>query len=201
VTEGLAIPFGAFRRLLEQPRETGAGGDETALEWMVAGYRKLEALPEGSPERQAAAERFRGELHDWIAAADPGDDFRRRLKQAMTERFGPDGSYGVFVRSDTNVEDLPGFTGAGLNLTVANAVGFEAVAAAVSRVWASPFTARAFAWRQSRMDQPEHVYPAVLLLKSVAAEKSGVLVTQYIDSCAPGWLSVSVNASSWPAAR
>ena len=43
----------------------------------------------------------------------------------MEPVFGPDGSYGVFVRSDTNVEDLPGFTGAGLNKTIPNAVGFE----------------------------------------------------------------------------
>ena len=111
----------------------------------------------------------------------------------MTRVFGADGSYGVFVRSDTNVEDLPGFTGAGLNLTVPHVVGVDAVLKAIPRVWASPFTARAFAWRQSHMDEPEHVYPAVLLLKSVNAEKSGVLVTQDIDSGSRNWLSLAVN--------
>jgi hypothetical protein len=58
------------------------------------------------------------------------------------------GSYGVFVRSDTNVEDLPGFTGAGLNKTIPNVVGFEKILAAIPKVWASPFSRRAFAWRR-----------------------------------------------------
>ncbi|MEQ8663356.1 MAG: PEP/pyruvate-binding domain-containing protein, partial [Gammaproteobacteria bacterium] len=63
----------------------------------------------------------------------------------------------------------------------------------IPRVWASPFTARAFAWRQALMREPEHVYPAVLLLASVDADKSGVLVTQDIDSGDRGWISVAVN--------
>jgi phosphoenolpyruvate synthase/pyruvate phosphate dikinase len=100
---------------------------------------------------------------------------------------------GVFIRSDTNVEDLPGFTGAGLNLTLPNVVGFEALLRGIQRVWASPFTARAFAWRQSLMTQPEHVYTSILLLESVPVDKSGVLVTQDIDNGDPAVLSVAVN--------
>jgi hypothetical protein len=111
----------------------------------------------------------------------------------MTQVFGEDGTYGVFVRSDTNVEDLPDLTGAGLNLTVPHVVGFERVVQALLQVWASPFSQRAYAWRQSHMAQPEHVYPAVLLMRSVPVEKSGVMVTQDIDTGAPGWLSVAVN--------
>ncbi len=100
----------------------------------------------------------------------------------MDDVFGDAETVGVFVRSDTNVEDLPGFTGAGLNLTVPNVVGFEAVVKAIQQVWASPFTERAYAWRQSHMTQPEHVYPAVLLLKTFASEKSGVLVTADVET-------------------
>jgi hypothetical protein len=188
VEEGLTIPFGVFRRMLEQPR--GAG---TVFEWMQSRYRELEAMAPDSERRHAATESFRAELYDWVLNADPGDVFRDRLRAKMSRVFGADGSYGVFVRSDTNVEDLPGFTGAGLNLTVPNVVGVDRVIAALSRVWASPFTARAFAWRQAHMDRPEHVYPAVLLLRSVPAEKSGVMVTRDIDSGADGWLSVAVN--------
>jgi phosphoenolpyruvate synthase/pyruvate phosphate dikinase len=91
------------------------------------------------------------------------------------------------------VEDLPGFTGAGLNLTVPHVVGFENVMAAIQRVWASPFSARAFRWRQAYMETPEHVYASVLLMKSVPVEKSGVLVTADIESGKPGWLTVAIN--------
>jgi phosphoenolpyruvate synthase/pyruvate phosphate dikinase len=111
----------------------------------------------------------------------------------LEQTFGEDGGFGVFVRSDTNVEDLPGFTGAGLNLTLPNVVGIKTITAAVPRVWASPFTERAFAWRQSHMADPEHVYPAVLLLESVPAEKSGVMVTRDVQTGSGGWLSVAVN--------
>ncbi len=190
VAGGLAIPFAVFRDLLERPyRDSG----QSVFDWMVGEYRRLETMPEGSAERQSATEAFRAELQDWIASAQPDKDFRLRLAQTLEDTFGADGSYGVFVRSDTNVEDLPGFTGAGLNLTLPNVVGVDNVMKAIPKVWASPFSARAFAWRQSHMDQPEYVFPAVLLLQSVDSEKSGVLVTQDIDSGRANWLSVAVN--------
>ena len=190
VAEGLTIPFGVFRNLLDQPHE---GSGQSIYEWMVESYRRLEQLAPESNERKEQTEQFRETLYQIILHLDPGETFRTRLREAMQVAFGEDGSYGVFVRSDTNVEDLPGFTGAGLNLTVVNEVGVDNIIAAIPRVWASPFTARAFAWRQSHMDQPEHVYPAVLLMRSVPAEKSGVLVTQDIETGALNGLSVAVN--------
>jgi phosphoenolpyruvate synthase/pyruvate phosphate dikinase len=132
-------------------------------------------------------------MQEWIVNADLGPDFRQRLRAALEDVFGPDGTYGVFVRSDTNVEDLPGFTGAGLNLTVANVVGFENVLKAIQRVWASPFTERAYQWRQAYMDDPENVYASVLLLKSVPADKSGVMVTVDVTNGQAGWLTIAAN--------
>lgn len=189
VADGLAIPFGRFRALLEQRMP---GENASVFDWMKRSYAALAALPADSAAHRDALESFRARLEAWVAGADPGKDFRRELTIRMREVFGS-GSYGVFVRSDTNVEDLPGFTGAGLNLTLPNVVGEDAIFAAIARVWASPFTARSFAWRQSLMSAPEHVYPAVLLLKSVDNDKSGVLVTQEIDTGDPDWLSVAVN--------
>jgi phosphoenolpyruvate synthase/pyruvate phosphate dikinase len=157
---------------------------------MVRNYRRIEKLPAGGAEQ---AEQFRQEVFEWIARAMPDEEFQQELRRRLAERFGAEGSYGVFVRSDTNVEDLPDFTGAGLNLTVPNVVGFGNILRAIPQVWASPFSARAFAWRQSRMAAPEHVYPAVLLLKASDVEKSGVLVTADLDTGDAGWLSVAVN--------
>ena len=188
VAEGLAIPFGVFREILDT---TTHRSGKTLFEWMIANYETLANLPKDV--RDAQTELFRAELESAIATSDPGAQFKSRLKDKLLQVFGSDGEYGVFVRSDTNVEDLPGFTGAGLNLTVANVVGSDNILKAISRVWASPFTARSFAWRQSLMDKPEHVYPAVLLMLSVNADKSGVLVTQDIDSGDNDWLSVAIN--------
>ncbi len=190
VAAGLTLPFGVFRALLEQP--ANAQG-ESLFTWMRKEYSQLKRLPQHSAARSAATEALRSRLHARILSIDPGPALRDTLRAALNTTFGPEGSYGVFVRSDTNVEDLAGFTGAGLNLTVPNVVGFEQILAAISRVWASPFSARSFAWRQSLMDQPEHVYPAVLLMLSVDADKSGVLVTRDIDNGDPNWLSVAIN--------
>jgi len=191
VSPGVAIPFGIFREVvLDQPyRDTG----QTVFEWMVQNYRAIEALPEGSQQRLDTTERFRAEVYDIILQARLDEAMQQRLRTTMEEAFGPLDELGVFVRSDTNVEDLAGFTGAGLNLTLPNVVGFDNVVEAIPRVWASPFTARAYAWRQSHMESPENVYPAVLLLKSVPNDKSGVMVTQDIDTGDRAILSVAVN--------
>jgi phosphoenolpyruvate synthase/pyruvate phosphate dikinase len=156
-------------------------------------YALIKMFADNPTKQNLIIQQFLQRMRDWIVNADPGEEFRNRLKTAMAETFGPDGTYGVFVRSDTNVEDLPGFTGAGLNLTVANVVGFDHVLEAISRVWASPFSERAYRWRQAYMETPEHVYVSVLLLKSVPSEKSGVMVTADIDSGQPGWLTIAVN--------
>lgn len=189
VADGVAVPFGVFRALLDGPAPDDSG---PMFDYIVNGYRALEALP-GGAARERATDTFRQSIHDWVAASRLPDALVADLRQRLETRLGADGTYGVFVRSDTNVEDLPGFTGAGLNLTVANVVGFANIMAAIPQVWASPFTARAFSWRQALMRQPEHVYPAVLLLESVDAAKSGVLVTQDIDTGDRGWISVAVN--------
>jgi hypothetical protein len=191
VSRGVAIPFGVFRQeTLDQPRPGGSG---TVFEWMVESYRQLEALPADDPQRVVMTETFRAELYDIIINTTPSEKFQGRLRAALQETFGSEDPPGVFVRSDTNVEDLAGFTGAGLNLTLPNVVGFENLSRSITDVWASPFTARAFAWRQSHMTQPEHVYTSILLLESVASDKSGVLVTQDIDTGDRAVISVAVN--------
>lgn len=191
VAPGVGIPFGLYREaVLDKPYK---GSSQTVYQWMVARFRQLEKLPAGSAEAAKAGEALRAEIYDIVQKTDPGPQFRQRLRAAMAKEFGADFQGGVFIRSDTNVEDLPGFTGAGLNLTLFNIVGFEAIVKGISEVWASPFTARAWAWRQSHMSGPEHVYPAVLLLRTVPSDVSGVMITQDVDTGDAGALSVSVN--------
>jgi hypothetical protein len=190
VGEGLVIPFGIFRSLLDLPLEPGG---LPMFEWMQRQYDLINRLASEPAKQQQAIERFLDRMRRWITSADPGIEFRAKLRAAMEKAFGPDGTYGVFVRSDTNVEDLPDFTGAGLNLTVPNVVGFDGVMEAILRVWASPFADRAYTWRQAYMDQPEHVYVSILLLKSAPVEKSGVMVTADVESGGPKWLSIAVN--------
>jgi len=190
VANGVAIPMGVFRDLLERPIQPGG---PSAWDWM---RRRLAELNRRDPRSRAdgnPVREFLETLRSWILAQEFDARFTEELRRAMEAAFGPDKDYGVFVRSDTNVEDLPGFTGAGLNLTVPNVVGFDNVLRAIREVWASPFTERAYSWRQARMKDPAYVFPSVLLLRSVPVDKSGVLVTHDIESGDKGALSIAVN--------
>ena len=190
VANGVAIPFGIFKSVaLDRPHPDGG----TIFNWMANSYRELGPIDPADSAQAARYETFRAELYQLILDTPLDAEFRRNLQAVLSETFGTESKPGLFVRSDTNVEDLAGFTGAGLNLTLANVVGMDKLLDSIREVWASPFTARAFAWRQSHMAEPEHVYTSILLLQSVGSDKSGVLVTADIDTGDRGVLSVAVN--------
>lgn len=188
VPPGVAIPFGSFRKLLD---DNSHPSGVTMFDWIKNQY--IQMRPLDGAELAEFQSTFLDELTTWFSTVELDPNFVSDLRQKMRTEFGEEGTYGVFVRSDTNVEDLPGFTGAGLNLTVPHVVGFDAVLESIRDVWASPFSERAFGWRQARMDKPEHVYTAILLHKSVASEKSGVLVTTDIFDGQDNKLSVVLN--------
>jgi hypothetical protein len=190
VPPGFVIPFGAFRKVLDQPIEPGG---PSVFEWMKERYATI-AAQSSDPSLQAkTVSEFLARLRHWIETCDPGSEFKQSLRAALDENFGPDGTFGVFIRSDTNVEDLPGFTGAGLNLTLPNVVGYANILDAIHKVWASPFEDRSYGWRQGNMENPEYVFPAVVVQYSFQAEKSGVMVTADVDTGDPNTLSVAVN--------
>lgn len=189
VPDGIVIPFGEFRSLLNRPIEPGG---PSVWDWMKQQYDTLESTPDG-PEKKRTTKAFLAKLRSWIENVPFSPEFQAKLRTALRKHFGADGTYGVFVRSDTNVEDLEGFTGAGLNLTVPNVVGFRNIEQAIKDVMASPFTDRAYAWRQSHMEQPEYVFPAVLIQIGFPSEKSGVMVTTDVHGNRDGWLSIAVN--------
>ncbi|MBI3178910.1 MAG: phosphoenolpyruvate synthase, partial [Deltaproteobacteria bacterium] len=64
---------------------------------------------------------------------------------------------------------------------------------AVREVWTSPFSERSFRWRQAVLINPEHVYPSVLLHRTVPSEISGVVVTADLETGEQGALTVSVS--------
>jgi hypothetical protein len=161
VAPAVAIPFGVYARELE------AAGLMQRIR-NVYDDRKLDG--------EARLTEL-GAIREGIAGLRLSDEAKRAIETAMAQEFGALSGYGVFLRSDTNVEDLPEFTGAGLSETVPNVVGLDAQLATVPRVWASVLSPRALTWRSSLLSNPEQVYASVLLMKSVPSDKSGVLVT------------------------
>lgn len=164
VAPAVAVPFGVYAAHLDEanlsPRIAAAFADRKALR-----------IDEAAFDAELA------EVRRQIASLDLRPALRDELREAMLQAFGDPGTYGVFVRSDTNVEDLPQFTGAGLNETIPHLVSPEAQIAALPRVWSSVLSPRALAWRSSVLANPARIYASVLLMKSVPADKSGVLVT------------------------
>ncbi len=100
----------------------------------------------------------------------------------LLKKDDPNQTTGLFVRSDTNVEDQPSFNGAGLNLTIFNLGSLDDIYHGLKEVWASPFTYRSFSWRQTMIDEPLWVLPSVVLLETVPSDASGVLITADINT-------------------
>ncbi|MBC7973655.1 MAG: PEP/pyruvate-binding domain-containing protein [Myxococcales bacterium] len=88
------------------------------------------------------------------------------------------GGQGVFVRSSTNAEDLPGFNGAGLYDTLPNVVGRRALGEALKTVWASLWNFRAVDERAAFGIDHRQVYSGVLIQVGVNATAAGVLITK-----------------------
>lgn len=176
VSRGLALPFGMFYEHVSRPFE----GDRTVLEELQAAYaRAAEMRAAGAAEDEV--DRFMFERLAWVRRAIVELDWQPAVRDAIVgallETFDGDVGVGVFIRSDTNVEDLPQFSGAGLNLTVPHQRTLDGILAAVRRVWTSPFSERAYLWRKQILAEQGQVFPSVLLQESVPSEKSGVAIT------------------------
>ncbi|HEY1557985.1 MAG TPA: PEP/pyruvate-binding domain-containing protein [Kofleriaceae bacterium] len=116
------------------------------------------------------------------------DDMRKAIMDAPIDPATLDAIYkrvrvslggrGVFVRSSSNSEDLPGFNGAGLYDTVGNVRGEQALGAALKYVWASLWNLRAVGEREAFGIDHKQVYMAVLVQIGINATAAGVLVTK-----------------------
>lgn len=179
VAPALAIPFGLYAA------HVGRSGD-SPRDRLVTAYAEHDAGLIDDPELNLMLAAIRAE----IASLTIDEPTRAVLLEQMRWEFGEPESYGLFVRSDTNVEDLPEFTGAGLSETVPNVTDLEALFATIPRVWSSVLSPRAIAWRSNLLENPEAVFASVLLMQSVPSTKSGVLVTTNLIGVKPG-LTVS----------
>ena len=142
---------------------------------------RVEVLLADSRFRQDRAYRKAAlvELRQAIRQAPLAPSFQSLLAERLTTLPSRAGR-GVFVRSSTNCEDLPGFSGAGLYDTVPNVMGPMAVADAVRAVWASVWNLRAYEEREHYGIDHRQVYGAALVQVGVNATAAGVLVTANI---------------------
>jgi len=178
VVDGFIIPFGIFRQHLDQLMP---GTNLTYWQYLQ------EIFTRGSAERKRGESDEKVELfilerlslfREAIKGISFLPDFEETLYKKFFTEFGKEiGQLPVFIRSDTNMEDLKEFTGAGLNLTVFNVVDKNKIMQAIRDVWASVYTERSYRWRQKYLQNAENVFPSILIMPTVNVSKSGVMIT------------------------
>lgn len=193
VAQGLVLPFGIYYQHIQR---TLPGDSAPLAEQIKQVYEQAERMrgQASAAEINAFIYPRLAEFREKIRNMPLIPEFQQQLIRRLQQDFEwPDGSLGVFVRSDTNAEDLPEFTGAGLNLTVPNQVGTQQIIQAIKNVWASPFTERAYDWRSRFLIGSDQVYPSVILMRAVPADKSGVIGTVNLETGNPAEITVNVN--------
>ncbi len=83
----------------------------------------------------------------------------------------------VFVRSSSNAEDLPNFSGAGLYSSVPNVRQGANLTEAIKKVWGSLWKFEAYEARVRNYVDQEKVYMSVLIQTGIDMEKGGVMIT------------------------
>lgn len=160
VPPGFTIPFRYYREFL---RENG-------LDELVSSTIEEDRFVHDPVYRKTRL----AWLRETLQKGKLGASFRALvLDKVHREYFGK----GVFVRSSTNSEDLPNFSGAGLYTTVPNARADEQILEGIKTVWASIWNFEAYEARESFGINHLGVYPAVLIQEAVPSESSGVLIT------------------------
>ncbi|MGD9988274.1 PEP/pyruvate-binding domain-containing protein [Pseudonocardia sp.] len=121
-----------------------------------------------------------------LAAGEDPAALRARLQQArvpagvaaaVRAAYRALGAGAVALRSSATAEDLPDSSFAGQQDTCLNVVGADAVVDAVRRCWASLWTDRAVAYRETAGIEPSTVRLAVVVQRMVDAVAAGVLFT------------------------
>ncbi len=150
--KSMVLPFSAYTKALEDTGEAGMVRD-------IIGDGQKPLNPH--------------EVHS-IRAILARAQIDREILKSILNAFSP--ATGLMVRSSSNIEDLPGFAGAGLYESVANAVQGQ-LDDAVRSVWSSLWSDRAVRARNRAGIPANRAYMAVLLQETLDPEYSFFLHT------------------------
>jgi hypothetical protein len=183
VVDGFVIPFGIFKQHFHQRIP---GREISYQDLLSAIFDQADAMRKagkGDDEIDNFTIAQFDTLRQEIKTMTLLPDFVLDIEKSFIDNLGKKmGEIPVFLRSDTNMEDLKDFTGAGLNLTIFNVLDRDKILQGIKDVWASPYTARSYTWRQRYLLNPENVYPSILIIPGVDVDYSGVLITKGITS-------------------
>jgi hypothetical protein len=162
VPNGFSIPFYYYDKFM----------DDNGFSDKIADFLYDQTFIHNPKERRRMLSEFRAEIVE-------KGKFDEKLKAEIIELWQKElGGKGVFVRSSSNSEDLPNFSGAGLYTTVPNVKEADKLIEAVKTVWASLWNFEAFEARERNFIDHTGVYMGVLIQEGVNSESSGVLITK-----------------------
>lgn len=194
VVDGFVIPFGVFRKHLDQIIPEGGISYWNHLKGIFSTSEAMKA----SGNSQESVETFLlnefEELSEMIITMPLLPEFEQDLKHSFEAILGkPLGEQPVFLRSDTNMEDLASFTGAGINLTLFNVKSKDHIYAGIKKVWASPYFERSYKWRQKYLNNPENVFPSIVVIPGVNNDMSGVMITKGVSTGRKDQITVAMS--------
>ncbi len=161
VPDGFSIPFYWYDKFMQEN-----GFDDQVADWQ----NDLEFVHNPRVRRQKL-EQFRNDIQK---AA-----FDKALRDEVIKRWRTQlGGKPVFVRSSSNSEDLPNFSGAGLYSSVANVREADKLIEAVKKVWASLWKFEAYEARVRNYVSQKDVYMSALVQLGVDMQKGGVMITR-----------------------
>lgn len=161
VPDGFCIPFAQYAAFMAQ----------LGVPARIAALEQRPDFTGDANVRRAELAALRKDIIDAKPDAALAQAWQQQWQQQLQGR-------GVFVRSSSNSEDLPGFSGAGLYTTVPNVTAPDALARAVQTVWASIYNFEAYEARRAAGIGQDAVVMAVLVQRAAASDSSGVMITR-----------------------
>jgi hypothetical protein len=123
--------------------------------------------------------RVRREKLEQLRASIIAGKFDQELERSVISKWRTQlGGRPVFVRSSSNSEDLPNFSGAGLYSSVANVREPAKLIEAVKKVWASLWKFEAYEARVRNYVSQTNVYMSALVQLGIDMNKGGVMITK-----------------------
>ena len=123
--------------------------------------------------------RIRREKLEEFRATIQNGKMDEELKAEIIKKWKTElGGKPVFVRSSSNAEDLPNFSGAGLYTTVKNVKEEEKIIEAVKTVWASLWNFDAYESRVRNFVNQSSVQMGVFVQVGVNMDSGGVMITK-----------------------
>ena len=159
--DGFSVPYYWYSKFMK----------ENGLDKVIGDLMDDNAFVHNPKVRRQKLDEFRGLVQN--------GKFDEALRKDIISRWKSQlGGKPVFVRSSSNSEDLPNFSGAGLYTSVANVRDEAKIIEAVKTVWASLWNFQGYEARVRNYVSQSDVYMSALIQTGVDMDRGGVMITK-----------------------